>query len=883
MKKRFLSAALAALMLLSAFFYGCGPKRGAGNETGGGTDVTDDGFKAEVPSDFEGYVLRADASGKYDISDNLFGIFLEDINFAVDGGLYAELVCNRSFEYGSLTSDGAMYTWSKVGGAAVSVVDGSKNGSSLNENNPHYAKVRGSAGDGIANSGFNNSTAIEKDGEYVFSVFARAVNGYSGALKVALTRGTKTLAEGETEKLTDEWRKYTLTLKADADSPSATRVTVTLEGTGAVDLDMVSLFPKDTFKGRENGIRRDLGEMLEALEPKFFRFPGGCIIEGSTLAKAYSWKDSIGDGMEFEINGETTVGDVATRPLGESIWSWNWQPYYMSYGLGFYEYFLLCEDLDCAPVPVVNCGMSCQGQPGPNGVETPSINGDVFKQYIQDALDLVEFCRGGEDTKWGAVRAAMGHPEPFELEYIGIGNEQWGDEYNRRYAKFREAFNEAKEKDPALYGDIKLIMANGPLATSQDGWNIVKSKGNDIAELLDEHYYCDPSWFLANTDRYNSYDREGPTVFVGEYAAKSNTSAAAIAEAAYMTSLERNGDIVELAAYAPLFASEGRTQWEPDLIWFTGSEVWGSVNYYVQKIFSKNQPDAVIPTETDLSHASGGALTGMVGVGTWKTMALFDDFEVTDNKTGDVLYSNDFSSEDLSGTKSPGGQFVVRQGGLAQTSTGNPANDITGDVIYLTDIKSSSYTVTFKAQKRSGSEGFIIPFAVDDEKNFYHWNIGGWNNTVSCLEHTTDNVKSGIIDSTNKPFTVEDNREYKIKLVIDGASVKGYIDDELMIDYTASDALGIYSVIGEDEDDIIVKIVNTGTSDISLFVDLSSATRYSGDAELEYIDFISPETVNNRRKASVEIKTDTIKGVDHGTFEFSAEGYSMVVIRVPKK
>ncbi len=878
MKKRAFTAAAASLLMIPTILSACGPR------AGGGDTSSVEPTPVEVPSEFEGYVLSAAPDGAYDISDNLFGIFLEDINFAVDGGLYAELVCNRSFEYGSLAQDGPRFTWKTVDGAVINVVDGSRDKSYLNEANTHYARVTGSAGTGIANTGFNNSISVEADAEYTFSIFARSHGSYSGGLTVAIKRGDKTVAEGKIDKISDEWHKYTVTLKSESSVSAGLSVAVLLDKNGSVELDMISLFPKDTYKGRENGIRRELGEMLEALEPSFFRFPGGCIIEGSTLAKAYSWKDSIGDGMEFDINGEKTVGDVATRPLGESIWSWNWQPYYMSYGLGFYEYFLLCEDLDCAPVPVLNCGMSCQGQPGPNGVEALPINSGQFKQYIQDALDLVEFCLGDEDTHWGGVRAAMGHPEKFNLEYIGIGNEQWGSDYAIRYAKFREAFNEAKEKNPELYGGIKLIMANGPLATSKDGWDIVASKGNDIADLLDEHYYCDPSWFLSNTNRYDSYDREGPTVFLGEFAAKSNTSAAAIAEAAYMTSLERNGDIVELAAYAPLFASMGHTQWEPDLIWFTGAKVWGSVNYYVQKIYSANQPDRILPSTLDDSKYAGGAcLAGMVGVGTWQTAATFDDISVTDNKTGETLYSNDFSDNSLSGTKSPGGRFSVRGGALFQSNVAAPANEITGDVIYLADIKSNHYTMTFKAKKTGGNEGFIIPFAVGDEQNFYHWNIGGWNNTVSCIEYTVNNVKSGIVDTTNKPFTVETNREYEIKIIVDGCNIKGYIDGELMIDYDAVQARGLYTVVGEDDDDIIVKLVNTTNEAIPLFIDLSSATSFSGKAEVESIDFVSAGTVNTSNSEKVSIKDGEVTVKLRGAFEFELDGYSMAVIRVPKK
>ena len=895
MKTRLLSALLAGALTLPLLLAACGS--GSDSDTTApdpdvttaataqsGDDTADPGSAGDPVVDdtpYNGIVLKALSDGVYDISDNLFGVFLEDINFAVDGGLYAELVCNRSFEYGPIT--GNKYAWSSTGIGSVTwnVVDGARDKTWLNENNPHYARVTNKSDKeaGLYNVGFFDDLSVKKDAEYKFSVFARAVDGYTGGLKVTLESGNNVYAEGRIDSITDEWRKYTLTLKSSADVSSNLRLYVRIDS-GTVDLDMVSLFPADTYKGRENGLRRDLAEMIEALEPNFFRFPGGCIIEGSTLAKAYSWKDSIGGGLQFEINGEMTVGDVAARPLGESIWSWNWQPYYMTYGLGFYEYFLLCEDLGCAPVPVLNCGMSCQGQPGPNGVETVPIKSERFQEYIQDALDLVEFCMGGTDTYWGGVRAAMGHPDKFDLTYIGIGNEQWGNDYNARYAKFREAFNEAKKDNPDLYGNIKLIMANGPLYDSTDGWDVV-AKDKDIADLLDEHYYCEPSWFLLNTDRYDSYDRDAPTVFLGEYAAHSNTALAAMAEAAYMTALERNGDVVELAAYAPLFAYQDHTQWTPDLIWFDKTGVWGSVNYYVQKIFAANQSDRIIPSTMDATGMENAPiLTGKVGVGTWQTSARFDSVVVTDTKTGDVLLSEDFTESKVSDFDVISGNFAVRSNSLMQSNTNYPSNDVTGDVLYMGDAGWSSYTLTVKARKTGGAEGFIIPFAVQDKNNFWHWNIGGWGNTVSTLEYVSEGAKSGKISSTVKPFTVENGREYEIKIVVDGFNIKGYIDGELMFDYTAEALYGVYSVVGEDDDSIIVKLVNTTKTAVPVKIDVSSVSSYKGKADTQSISFKNPNMENSKNASRVSIEDGTIDV--SGVFEYELGKYSVTVIRIPK-
>ena len=907
MKLRIIATLLALAMTLPLLLTAC--DTGSGNDTTGpatgeGTNATDettvggpngDDTSEPTPPDdgtpYDGFVLTVSADGKYGISDNIFGLFLEDINHAVDGGLYAELIFNRSFEYADLATNGGKQGWTRenIRDTVLDIIDGSADGTWLNENNPHYARLTNKSDTvyGIYNSGYYEGISLIKDAEYNFTVYARAVDGYKGKLYVSLEAGEKVYAEGEIDALTGEWHKYSLTLKANNNVKSGIRVKVKIDN-GTVDLDMVSLFPADTYKGRENGLRRDLAEMLEAMKPKFLRFPGGCIIEGQTLETAYDWKDSIGNGLEFEINGVKTVGDVATRPIGVDIWAdhANKQAdaYYMTYGLGFYEYFLLCEDLGCEPIPILNCGLSCQGRPNPSG---PKPGTPEFQEYIDDALDLVEFCMGGTDTEWGAIRAAMGHPEPFKLTYIGIGNEQWGNDYNTRYAKFREAFNAAKESNPELYGNIKLIMANGLTSGSRDGWDVV-AKDKNIADSLDEHYYNPSAWFLMNEHRYDAeyYDRTGPTVFIGEYAVRGdvadNCSRAAIVEAAYMTSLERNGDIVELAAYAPLFAYNGHIQWGPDLIWYDGETVWGSVNYYVQKIYSTNQSKNILPSTLDGSGCTSiEPLTGKVGLGTWATSARFSDLVVTDNATGEVLLNEDFSSSQVSDFDVIGGNFGIRNSILVQSNTGYPSNDITGDVLYIGDKTWSNYTMTFKARKMGGGEGFIIPFAVKDQKNFWHWNIGGWFNTTSALEYVENGVKSGKVSGTEKPFVVETNHDYEIKITIDGYRIRGYIDGELMIDFEAADLRGVYSVVGEDDNDIIIKLVNIKKNGVSVKIDVSAVSSYTGEAKVEFIDFKNASVTNDKAhptRVSIEEKTTNVSGV----FEYSLDDYSMAVIRIPK-
>ena len=536
------------------------------------------------------------------ISDTLFGLFLEDINYAVDGGMYVEMIKNRSFEYGIEARDEQLHGWEGTNEAvAFSVRDGSEDGTALNENNPQYVVVQNSGlssvspQEGISNGGYLEGIAITQGASYDVSFYCKSENGSVDTVYVTLFNEDGTVYDEQVvEGISDQWHKYETVLTADTTANKDVRLAVKIPA-GEACFDMISMMPQDTYKGLP--VRKDFGEYLEALNPTFLRFPGGCVIEGRDEESIYSWKDSIGGGLAFEAGGESTVGDVAVRPQGKSIWQGSKaNPYYTTYGLGFYEYFELCEALECMPVPVLNAGMTCE-------IQSPfykvySIADEEFKQYVQDALDLVEFCRGDESTAWGAVRIAMGHEEPFELKYIGIGNEQWQTEYHQHYKQFVKAFEDAAATNPELYGDVELIVANGTVSASEDGWNYLILNPDSVTTLVDEHYYETPEWFLENTHRYDSYDRNAQAkVFLGEYAAKANTLDAALAEAAYMTGLEKNGDVVEMACYAPLFSHSKLNQWMPDMIFYSNDGIFGSANYYVQQMYGNNAGDYSLESE----------------------------------------------------------------------------------------------------------------------------------------------------------------------------------------------------------------------------------------------------------------------------------------------
>ncbi len=522
------------------------------------------------------------------VQSTMYGIFFEDINYAADGGLYAEMVKNRSFEFPQ-----RLMGWRAYGKFEV------RNDGPF-ERNPHYVRLSYSGHrdkfTGLENEGFFG-IATKKGATYRFSVWARCPEGGKSTLEVSFV-DNDTMGEDQrfaTAKVNvsgKEWKKYTAELKSPVTEPKGA-LRIFLEGDKATtDVEHVSLFPTDTWKGRENGMRKDLAQALADMHPGVFRFPGGCIVEGTDLESRYQWKNS--------------VGPVENRPLNENRWRYTFghrffPDYYQSYGLGFFEFFQLCEDFGCEALPVISCGLSCQFQnPDPTkpGVHVPV---DQLDDYIQDALDLVEFANGPVDSKWGKVRADMGHPEPFNLKYLGVGNEQW--DYDEQHGGFGPVFTERLKKfSDALrskYPTLKLIGTTGP---NSEGWDfdLLQPRMKELkVDLYDEHYYRNEQWFLSHGLRYDSYDRKGPRVFAGEYAChgrgkKWNHFETSLYEAAHMTGIERNADLVHMATYAPLFAHVEGWQWRPDAIWFDNLRSFKSVSYYVQQMFAMNKGTNVL-------------------------------------------------------------------------------------------------------------------------------------------------------------------------------------------------------------------------------------------------------------------------------------------------
>ena len=523
------------------------------------------------------------------VQPTMYGIFFEDINYAADGGLYGELVKNRSFEFPD-----ALMGWKAFGKFEV------KNDGPF-ERCPHYV-VLGYSGHNDAATGLQNEgyfgIGIEKAEDYRFSVWAKAVSG-DATVEVSLVDENtmeehQEFATAELKVSGNEWKKYELVLKPTKTVQKA-NLRLLLKGKNSVALEHVSLFPKHTFKDRDNGMRRDLAQALYDLHPGVFRFPGGCIVEGSSLEQRYQWKNSI--------------GPVENRPLNGNRWlsTFNYRlfpDYYQSYGLGFYEYFLLSEDIGAEPLPVLNVGMACQYQNWNNPKAHVPV--DSLQPYIQDCLDLIEFANGDVNTTWGKKRAEMGHPAPFNLKFLAVGNEQWDTLYYERLRPFVKAIK-------AKYPNIKLIGTSGPDSEGKmfdKGWKAMKELK---ADLVDEHFYRDEHWFLSHGLRYEGYDRKGPKVFAGEYAChgkgkKWNHFETSIYEAAFMTDLERNADVVDMATYAPLFAHVDGWQWRPDMIWYDNTRMFKTVSYYVQQMYACNKGTNVLPLTMN-----GKAVAGQEG------------------------------------------------------------------------------------------------------------------------------------------------------------------------------------------------------------------------------------------------------------------------------
>jgi alpha-L-arabinofuranosidase len=526
------------------------------------------------------------------IQPTMYGVFFEDINFGADGGLYAELIKNRSFEF-----QYPWMGWKHLPQAEtrfnttneLTIFNNARN----NPTNPRVVRVEkrdASQELGLQNEGFDG-IGLKKGEKYDFSAFVK-INTGDVYIEVQLLNG-KDEVIGSTQVRSNSlgWGRVEGVITA-SETEQKGKVNINFKGKGQLDIDQISLFPQNTWKGRKGGLRKDLVQLLADMKPGFVRFPGGCIVEGRTLAERYQWKKTVGKVENRELLVNRWNMEFSHRPAPD---------YYQTFGLGFFEYFQMCEDIGAQPLPILSCGLACQF----NSSETTAL--EDLDPFIQDAIDLIEFANGDISTKWGALRAEMGHPQPFNLKMIGIGNEQWGQEYFERYEKISKAVK-------AKYPDVKLVSGTGPASDGELFEQAEKALPKLNAEIVDEHYYKDPKWFRDNAKRYDNYDRNRYKIFAGEYAAQShaivspdnkNNWECALSEAAFMTGLERNADVVYMTSYAPLFAHVNRWQWTPDLIWFDNLTAFGTANYQVQKLYATNAGSSTLSIKSNGENLTG--------------------------------------------------------------------------------------------------------------------------------------------------------------------------------------------------------------------------------------------------------------------------------------
>ncbi|GGM21395.1 alpha-L-arabinofuranosidase C-terminal domain-containing protein [Dactylosporangium sucinum] len=802
------------------------------------------------------------AAPRTDISDDLYGIFYEDINYAADGGLYAELVRNRSFEFNA--SDNSSFTgltaWETVsrGGATATPTVGTGSGR-LNDSNRYYLTLTTTgAGAGVRNTGYNTGFAVQQGARYDLSVWARSATAQDLTVRVEDAAGTGVFATGTVHvDGSNTWKAYPATLTATG-TTAAGRLAVLAGAAGTLALDMVSLMPQDTWVGPVNGrsvLRKDLAEKIAALQPKFLRFPGGCVTNVGTFN---TYLESNGADRRRTFQWKETIGAVEQRPTNWNFWGYN-----QSYGIGYLEYFKFAEDMGATPLPVLSVGANGCGSTIPEMTDAARI-----QRWVDDTVDLIEFANGPVTTEWGAKRAALGHPEPFHLRYIGLGNEENTTTFEANFPAFRDAVK-------AAYPDVTVISNSGPAASGarfNTLWNYNRQQN---VEMVDEHYYLDPAWFLANNHRYDSYDRNGPHVFLGEYASRGNTFANALAEASYMTGLERNGDLVELASYAPLLANESYVQWSPDAIWFDNRQSWGSANYYTQQLFSVNQGDQVVPSTVTVGAAQANVVRGGVFLSTWNTSAAYDNVKVAANTGGTVLFQDDFSAAPAWATQS--GSWAVQNGQYVQSST--TVTDARSVIPDAYTRNWTDYTLELDARKVAGSEGFLIGFGAGSPGDYYWWNLGGWNNTRQALERAVGNSRGEV--AAGPDTGVVTGQTYHVKIVVEGAKISLYLDGALQLTYTQPAPQVLYQVVTRDEDtgDIVVKAVNPTATTARTRVQVTGGTQIASQATVT--EMSGPPTATNTKAAPtavVPVERSWTGASNDFTYDFPA--YSITFIRL---
>ena len=802
--------------------------------------------------------IKADKPGPK-LNPRMYGIFLEEINFGVDGGLYAELIRNRGFEdakppegftfrdgrwqdakgydarfsrFGYVTNGLPSWSLLREGDAQGSMqLDMTE---PLNAATPRSLRLEiQKAAPGrlaIANAGFWGIGLAEGE-KYQLSFWVRCSPGFNGLLAVLLET-TNGLPCSEVEKIKGigtKWKNFKTTLTASRNEPKA-RFVITAGSEGVLWFDMVSLFPAKTFKDRPNGLRPDLAQMLADLKPGFVRFPGGCVVEGGTIETSYNWKK--------------TVGSLEQR---EEVWGpWN---YRRTHGMGFHEYLQFCEDINAEPLYVGFAGETCMFRQAEDVPMTDM--GWVATNFV----DAIEYANGPKSTVWGKLRAEQGHPKAFGLKMVEVGNENGRPEFPERY-RFVHSTLKARYPDLRYIADL----------------SFPRYMREEKFDMEDNHFYNSPQWFMSHVHEYDSRDRSLPPVYDGEVAVTSGEGGrdkgnmiSALGEGAFLMGLERNGDVVQQVSYAPLLANvRGRTDWH-GMIYFDTTRCFGTASYYLWKLFAENRPAFTVATDVLLEAAAPPKISGGIGVGTWETSAEYKDIRV--EKNGQVLYESDFSKA-AGGWETDGGSWAVVDGAYRQ-------NERAVGLSFFGDNNWDDYTLTLKAKKLSGAEGFLICFGrKNQERNW--WNIGGWGNTENAIEFNQSSLGRHI------PGSIETGRWYDVKVELNGSRIRCYLDGKLIHDETVSTPERFFALAGKDEPsgDLVLKAINAGTEPIIATVNINGMSRLPAEAQLAVLKSERGTDNNSLDNPKRIVPATTSLSIPGNTFTSEFPPLSFTIIRL---
>jgi len=784
------------------------------------------------------------AGARREVGDR-FGLFFEDLNHAADGGLYAELVRNRSFEFEPADGTGlhALTAWRKVERGASLAELHVETANPLNRNNVHHAVLevlRPGMGAGLQNEGYNGGIPVSAGESYRFSCWCRHVSATGGPVLVRLedSEGEICHAEASFQPAGSKWAKVTLMLQAATTDPKA-RLTLLAQEPMTLALDMISLFPANTFKGRENGMRPDIAEMLQAMRPRFLRFPGGCLVHCGSLNpedhnSLYRWKN--------------TIGPIEERPARRNTWG-----YSQSFGLGFYEYFQFCEDIGAKPIPVLAAGFD------PHTLRAVPL--DEMQPWVDDALDLIEFANGGVGTVWGAKRAEMGHPAPFGMTYLAIGNEEVGEAFFERFRIIVEAVRER-------YPEIRIIGTGGPGAAGspvERGWQVAREMN---LSYVDEHYYMTPEWFLANLDRYADLPAEGPQVFLGEYASKDDRWRNALAEAAFLIGLEK-APAVGLACYAPLLCNKDYVNWKPNLVWYDGTTVVGTACYQVQKLFMAHQGDRMIPLT--LAPDPGmvripASLKGTICFETTRSDVTLSDLRLTNLETGENRFF-------------PGGALSAESPSLPLCT-----NEWDHWSMSFTFIRRSGAF----SELLAGSRAFELVFGETGEGDRCSWELEGWQR----LLFVRSTLGGRVSDYAVHPFASNLDEPVHCRMVVQGGRIQTFVEDQPYADVLVEtlETAGLLAVSSweRETDDVILKAVNLSTEPVAGRIALAGQFSRTGitDAacsiKAHTLAGYAPSDANSFDEPHrVQPKIDTFL-TDGPDFPFVFPPESLVVLRISR-